>query len=93
MKYILIVFISLMLLVSCKKCYTCENKCYYCEFLNDTLCSNEFLFENMFDNAITMITETGGDNCYIIVPTISFEECDKDKIKIFEDQLFYCYDK
>jgi hypothetical protein len=47
----------------------------------------------MFDNAIIMITETGGDNCYIIAPTISFEECDKDKIKIFEDQLFYCYDK
>ena len=84
----------LLTLVSCKKesCVICENSCHYVPTLtNDTICSNDFQHKNMYDSAIDFLINEGHD-CIPIDPSVSFEECEEEKIELFENQ-YYCNEK
>lgn len=91
MKKQYLIFILVLLLASCKKpeCVECKNICYYCEFLDDTLCSTDFNTTYWLESAIEVVRNSG-DNCYAINPTIKFEECDDNKKEIFNNTNYDC---
>ena len=82
---IIIILIIIFNLNSCKKkCTECSNICYVCTDFNDPICSTSFTSKEMFNKTKKFLNDEG-IVCNKITPTISFEECDKDKIKIFEN--------
>lgn len=84
----------LILISSCAKpCSECKNICYYCKQLtNDTLCSTDYTNKAIFENFIKAIGEDGL-KCDLIEPTISFDECDEEKVKIFNSSQYDCNEK
>jgi len=93
MKTQYLIFVIVLSLSACgkSKCVDCENTCYYCEFLDDTLCSTDFNTTYWLESAIEVITNSG-DVCHLIEPTIKFEECDDEKKEIFNSTNYQCLD-
>ena len=53
-----------------------------------------FFFANkLFFNLAIEAIEKNGINCYKIGPTITFEECEEEKVEIFNNEEYECIKK
>lgn len=75
---------------SCKKCYNCENICYYCsQSITDTLCSDDFTSMETF-NAVVNDINSSSNLCKKIQATKELEVCKEVDKKILENVSFNC---
>lgn len=97
MRLIVILFLGVCLLPSCKKCYQCNDKCYVFYFPRggtDTICSTEFMNKPSF-NVMFQTNLSYAESYVEIAPTKEFEKCNpsKDLLNAWDYEGYYCINK
>ena len=88
--------IIVFMLYSCKKCVTCSNVCYRCDYRGmgvnvDTLCSEQSGAISGF-NVVIQDMQTAGYKCTKLNPAQTYQYCDYNQnfVNALENSGFAC---
>lgn len=95
MKNIFLVLTSFLFIYSCKRCETCSNLCYECQYYDDErieiYCSNEY---PAFIDLEAFIGEINHPNDIIAncraLTTQNIKVCEKNLIEEYESNNYFC---